>query len=120
MRAAAILIDIDAAGVVMHRQHFRPEGVEDGLAGAVAGSVRGIERDDEPFKEVPVIADTATDEVDVALGRAFESGDSAHRSNPDRGLRRDHSRFDFQFERIVELVAVGSEEFDAVVFKRIV
>ena len=117
MHRAAIPVDVHAVGLVAINDDFRAKFAQDAGRGFVGGAVRAVHHHPQAF-ERQTARKRGLGKFDVTPERVV----NAHRLANFTGGRADvfdfaaeNEVFDLALNFVVELVAVGSEEFDAVV-----
>ena len=122
MHRAAFLVDVLAVGLVAVDDHFRAQFAQHAGRGFVGRAVRAIHHDAHAF-ERHAARERGLGIFDVAAQRVVD----AHRLADCVGGRADvfdlaaeDQVLDLIFDLVVELVAVGAEELDAVVVVGIV
>ncbi len=113
---ADFLVDVEAVGLDADRDHLRAQFVERHRRYLVGRAVGRIDDDAQALERKP-FRERRLDDFDIARLRIVDAAGAAEfvGRGQVRVERRVHQLLDFDFLGVGEFIAVGAEQFDAVV-----
>ena len=121
MGRAAVGVDIQAVGLDAHGADLGPQLIEGGRGDPVSRAVGAVDCHAQPLEAEP-LGEAGLGDLDIAGLGIVDALDPAQRVGRCQiGVERlIHHRFDLQLDGVRKFVAVGAEQFDAVVEEGVV